>query len=119
MFATQYATQSAANAAIIAAKGKPRVTHYAAGHISKATREEYWTVKAVVVPLIEASAPVRSERHVYTPSGKKRTSKQICLALFRKCQTKSDFIAAAAAKGVKQITAVTYFDDIKAGRIAA
>lgn len=68
---------------------------------------------------VEPAAKARSERHVYTPSGKKRTNKEVCLCLFKKFQDKAAFVAAAKEKGVKTITAVTYFDDIKAGRVKA
>lgn len=115
--AIRYATQSEANAAIVALKGKPGLTHYAAGHIAKETGLEYFLIKQVSVPLLEKGAAVRNERFVYTASGKKRTNKEVCLALFRKHNEKAAFVAAAMEKGVKQITAVTYFDDIKAGRV--
>ncbi len=64
-------------------------------------------------------AKVRSERHVYTPSGKKRTNKEVCLCVYKRFQDKAAFVNAAMEKGVKRITAVTYFDDIKAGRVTA
>jgi len=76
-----------------------------------------------VVPInranIEPAAKVRSDRHVYTPSGKKRTNKQVCLCVYKRFQDKAAFVNAAMEKGVKRITAVTYFDDIKAGRVTA
>lgn len=71
----------------------------------------------VAEPVVAEGRPVRSERHVYTPSGKKRTNKQVCLGLYRSIKDRDAFIKAAVAKGVKAITARTLFNDIAAGRV--
>lgn len=45
------------------------------------------------------------------------TAKSICLSLWTESITRDAFVAAAAAQGVKEITAKTLYSDIKSGRI--
>lgn len=70
-------------------------------------------------PAIKA-APVRSERHVYTQSGKKRTSRELCGRVFKKFATdRKAFVAAAIALGVRPATANAMFSHYSCGRYAA
>jgi hypothetical protein len=118
MNATRYATAAAANAAIVAMGGEPSRTHYAAGHIDLTTRETYFLV--FNGSTIEAAAPVRSERFVYTPSGKKRTSRELCGRVYRKYSNdRKAFIAAAVELGVRPATANVMFSHYSVGRYAA
>ena len=91
---------------------------FAAGHIDLVTRETYWVV--MNGETVEKAAPVRSERHIYTQSGKKRTSRELCGRVFKKfASDKKAFIAAAVALGVKSKTANTMFSHYTVGRYAA
>jgi hypothetical protein len=108
-FTTRAAAEAVANGRVVVAA--------CASNFGYEVRFGY--VKPRSAACVEQGAKARSERHVYTPSGKKRTNKQVCLCLFKKFQDKAAFVAAAKEKGVKTVTAVTYFDDIKAGRVKA
>jgi len=115
---THYETRALAVEAIDAIRGaKYGVTHFAGEHINLTTRVPYWRIQTLTEPL-SVEQQVRSERHVYTPSGKKRTNKQVCLGLYRAIKARDAFIRAAMETGVKAITARTLFNDIAAGRIA-
>lgn len=107
---TRFSSQSECRAAC--AKGQ-----FPAGHIDLVTRETYWVVFDGEV--VEPSAPVKSERHVYTASGKKRTSRELCGRVFKKFRdNKAAFVAAAVAMGVKPKTANTMFSHYTVGRYA-
>lgn len=65
-------------------------------------------------------APVRSERLVYTPSGKKRTSRELCGRVFKKhAGDRKAFVAAAVALGVRPSTANAMFSHYTVGRYVA
>lgn len=110
MNATRYTTQAACRAAC-------RKGQYAAGHIDLVTRETYWMV--FDGETVEQGAPVRSERHVYTPSGKKRTNREVCGRLFKRyAYDRAAFVAAAVQAGVKRATANAMFSHHTTGRYA-
>lgn len=94
-----------------------KVGEFAAGHIDSNTCEIYWMVKSGEV--VEKAAPVRSERYVYTQSGKKRTSRELCGRAFKKVGANREaFVAEAIAMGVKPGTARTMFSHYTVGRYA-
>jgi hypothetical protein len=94
------------------------VGQFAAGHIDLATGQEYWMIKDGMT--VEQGAPVRSERFVYTQSGKKRTSRELCGRVFKKVGANRDaFVAEAVKMGVKLATARTMFSHYTVGRYAA
>ena len=45
------------------------------------------------------------------------TAKSLCLSVYVEGMQRDDFVAAATALGVKEVTAKTMFSDIRAGRI--
>lgn len=92
---------------------------FAAGHIDQQTGETYWIVQ-VGETVHRNTAPVRSERHVYTPSGKRNSSKALCGRVFAKVGADKDaFLAGAIALGVKATTARTMFSHYTVGRYAS
>lgn len=108
---TRFASQSECRAACKAGE-------FAAGHIDLTTGETYWMVKAGEV--VGTGRPVRSERFVYTASGKKRSSRELCGRVFKKFATdRKAFVAAAVALGVKPATANAMFSHYTVGRYVA
>lgn len=117
---TCFTSASAAETAIREMGGVPSVTHYAAGHIDLVTRDEYFLVKVLTAPVVGKGRPVRSERFVYTASGKKRTSRELCGRVFKKfANDRAAFVAAAIALGVKAATARAMFSHYTVGRYHA
>lgn len=115
---TTFETRTAANAAIVADKGVPGVTHYAQGNRKNGV--DYYVIVACAAPVIEKGAPVRSERYVYTASGKKRTSRELCGRVFKRfANDRKAFVAAATELGVKAATANAMFSHYASGRYAA
>ena len=102
-------------AAIRAMGGVPGHTHYAYGVLRDGV-ESYTVVEGSIY---SASAPVRSERHIYTTSGKKLTNREVCGRLFKKFSNdRAAFVATAVEKGVKRATANAMFSHHASGRYA-
>lgn len=122
MDATRYTTRAECKAVIDATKGmKYGHTHFACGMLSK-EYGEYYIVKALSQPLdgYRFEQNVRREDRVYTASGKKRTSTELCGRVFRKVGANKElFIAEAIKLGVKPLTARTMFHHHTKGYIAA
>lgn len=102
-------------AAIREMGGKPRHTHWAKGF--RRDGADYWVI--VAGDFRDAAAPARNERAVYTPSGKKTSSRAICGHAFRKfANDRRAFVAFAVEKGVKPATANAMFSHYTKGRYA-
>lgn len=114
--ATRYALRADAVAAINAMpKTEYGVTHFAQGN--RRDGVDYWLVVALDTPLVGKGRPVQSERFVYTPSGKKNTSRNLCKRAFKKfAGNRNDFVAYAVSLGVKPATARAMFSHYTVGR---
>jgi len=95
-----------------------KIGEFAAGHIDRSTGQVYWMIQ--VGETVEKGVMGRSERFIYTPSGKKRTSRELCGRVFKKFSTdRKAFVEAAVALGVRPQTARTMFTHYSVGRYAA
>lgn len=122
MTATRYATRQDANEAIRALRmgrrhGKPGITHFAQANLENGV--EYYLIAELDAPLVGKGRPVRSERHIYTPSGKKLTNRAVCGRLFKQFSAdRAAFIEAAVKAGVRRVTANAMFSHHSVGRYA-
>jgi hypothetical protein len=77
-------------------------------------------VVALDSPLEGPGRPVRNERFVYTPSGKRNTSRNLCKRAFKRfADDRAAFVAYATELGVKAATARAMFSHFKVGRYSA